>query len=35
MELENVTPVLAQAIDAGDEFVYVRIEDAPDQSRLR
>jgi hypothetical protein len=34
MELANVTPVLAQAIDTGDEFVYARIEDAPDQSRL-
>jgi Holliday junction resolvase RusA-like endonuclease len=35
MELANVTPVLAQAIDSGDEFVYVRIEDATDQSRLK
>jgi crossover junction endodeoxyribonuclease RusA len=35
MELVNVTPVLARALDAGEEFVYVRVEDAHDQSRLK
>jgi len=35
MELANLTPALAQAIDAGDEVVYARVEDAPDQSRLK
>jgi hypothetical protein len=35
MELANLTPALAQAIDAGDEFLYARVEDAPDQSRLK